>query len=172
MKKSLLLLVLFVLLAALIAPMARAQDRADPAAVLQRRIIGNDLHVPALGHSLGHGGIHHVLNLGQLILGQRAAGKVGDDEARRRIDVAVVAEAIADDERLDALVADGLQDVIEADDGNRAEQFKEKLGAGTLFPKRLGKASEYASLALELLRNSYINGESVRIDSGMRMQPK
>jgi len=56
--------------------------------------------------------------------------------------------------------------------GEASEQFKERLSVGTLFPKRLGKASEYASLALELLRNSYINGESVRIDSGMRMQPK
>ena len=33
-------------------------------------------------------------------------------------------------------------------------------------------AAEYASLALELLTNSYINGESVRIDTGTRMQPK
>lgn len=66
----------------------------------------------------------------------------------------------------------GLIDTPIYGQGEAAEQFKEKLGAGTLFPKRLGKASEYASLALELLRNSYINGESVRIDSGMRMQPK
>ena len=56
--------------------------------------------------------------------------------------------------------------------GEAAEQFKEKLAVQTLFPKRLGHAEEYASLAIELLRNSYINGESVRIDSGMRMQPK
>ena len=56
--------------------------------------------------------------------------------------------------------------------GEAADQFTEKLSAGTLFPKRLGHADEYASLAIELLRNSYINGESVRIDSGMRMQPK
>lgn len=56
--------------------------------------------------------------------------------------------------------------------GEWADQFKEKLGVGTLFPKRLGHAGEFASLALELIHNSYINGESVRIDSGMRMQPK
>ena len=66
----------------------------------------------------------------------------------------------------------GLIDTPIYGQGEAADQFKEKLGAGTLFPKRLGKASEYASLAIELLRNSYINGESVRIDSGMRMQPK
>lgn len=66
----------------------------------------------------------------------------------------------------------GLIDTPIYGQGEASEQFKERLSVGTLFPKRLGKASEYASLALELLRNSYINGESVRIDSGMRMQPK
>ena len=66
----------------------------------------------------------------------------------------------------------GLVDTPIYGTGEAADQFKEKLSAGTLFPKRLGHADEYASLAIELLRNSYINGESVRIDSGMRMQPK
>lgn len=66
----------------------------------------------------------------------------------------------------------GLFDTPIYGQGEAAEQFKEKLGAGCLFPKRLGFASEYAELASELVRNSYINGESVRIDSGMRMQPK
>ncbi len=66
----------------------------------------------------------------------------------------------------------GLIDTPIYGEGEASEQFKERLSVGTLFPKRLGHASEYASLAIELLRNSYINGESVRIDSGMRMQPK
>jgi NAD(P)-dependent dehydrogenase (short-subunit alcohol dehydrogenase family) len=52
------------------------------------------------------------------------------------------------------------------------EDMKNHLKKDTLFPKRLGHAEEYASLAVELLRNSYINGESVRIDTGTRMQPK
>ncbi|MFZ4517350.1 MAG: SDR family NAD(P)-dependent oxidoreductase [Microthrixaceae bacterium] len=52
------------------------------------------------------------------------------------------------------------------------EDMKNHLKKDTLFPKRLGHASEYASLAVELIRNSYINGESVRIDTGTRMQPK
>ena len=41
-----------------------------------------------------------------------------------------------------------------------------------MFPHRLGYSSEFASLALELLSNSYINAESIRIDAGIRMQPK
>ena len=52
------------------------------------------------------------------------------------------------------------------------EDMKNHLKKDTLFPKRLGHSSEYASLAIELLTNSYINGESVRIDTGTRMQPK
>lgn len=53
-----------------------------------------------------------------------------------------------------------------------AQELKDSLTQTTLFPKRMGHPSEYASLALELIRNSYINGESVRIDTGTRMQPK
>ena len=41
-----------------------------------------------------------------------------------------------------------------------------------LFPKRLGYSEEFASLAVELLANSYMNAESIRIDAGIRMQPK
>ena len=66
----------------------------------------------------------------------------------------------------------GLFDTPIYGQGEASEQFKERLSVGTLFPKRLGYPEEYASLAVELLRNSYINGESVRADSGMRMQPK
>ena len=56
--------------------------------------------------------------------------------------------------------------------GPQSDEFKARLGAGVLFPKRLGYAAEYASLAVELLANSYMNAASVRIDAGIRMQPK
>ena len=46
------------------------------------------------------------------------------------------------------------------------------IGATVPFPSRLGKPTEYASLALELLRNSYINGECIRLDGAIRMAPK
>jgi len=36
----------------------------------------------------------------------------------------------------------------------------------------VGAAGEFASLAVELIANSYMNAESVRIDAGIRMQPK
>jgi NAD(P)-dependent dehydrogenase (short-subunit alcohol dehydrogenase family) len=48
-------------------------------------------------------------------------------------------------------------------------QVKEALGASVPFPKRLGNAEEYASLALEMVRNTYFNGEDVRLDGAIRM---
>jgi NAD(P)-dependent dehydrogenase (short-subunit alcohol dehydrogenase family) len=56
--------------------------------------------------------------------------------------------------------------------GPQSDEFKARLGAGVLFPKRLGYSTEFASLAVELLTNSYMNAESIRIDAGIRMQPK
>ena len=56
--------------------------------------------------------------------------------------------------------------------GAASDEFKARLGAGVLFPKRLGYSEEFASLAVELLSNSYMNAESIRIDAGIRMQPK
>jgi NAD(P)-dependent dehydrogenase (short-subunit alcohol dehydrogenase family) len=66
----------------------------------------------------------------------------------------------------------GLIDTPIYGEGPASEEFKARLGAGVLFPKRLGHAEEYASLALEMLRNDYFNAESVRLDAGIRMQPR
>jgi hypothetical protein len=40
------------------------------------------------------------------------------------------------------------------------------------FPKRLGDPSEYASLALELCRNTYMNAQALRLDGGVRFAAK
>jgi len=40
------------------------------------------------------------------------------------------------------------------------------------FPARLGRAEEYASMALEVVHNGYMNGETVRLDGAIRMQPR
>ncbi len=49
------------------------------------------------------------------------------------------------------------------------EKVKEALAASVPFPKRLGNPTEYASLALEMIRNPYFNGEDVRLDGAIRM---
>ena len=40
------------------------------------------------------------------------------------------------------------------------------------FPKRMGNASEYALLVRQIVENPYLNGETIRLDAGMRMQPR
>ncbi|WP_372919270.1 SDR family NAD(P)-dependent oxidoreductase [Sandarakinorhabdus sp.] len=52
------------------------------------------------------------------------------------------------------------------------DNVKAALAATVLFPKRLGIPEEYASLAVEMCRNSYFNGEDVRLDGGIRMAPR
>ena len=66
----------------------------------------------------------------------------------------------------------GLIDTPIYGEGEASAQFKERLQAGVLFPKRLGRSDEFATLAVELLANSYMNAESIRLDGGIRMQPK
>ena len=52
------------------------------------------------------------------------------------------------------------------------DKAKASLGQQVLFPKRLGTVEEYADLALLLITHSYMNGESIRMDGGIRMAPK
>ncbi|MEP7109759.1 MAG: SDR family NAD(P)-dependent oxidoreductase [Ferruginibacter sp.] len=53
-----------------------------------------------------------------------------------------------------------------------SEEAIQSLAAAIPFPKRLGAAGEYARLVLHIIDNSYINGEVIRIDGALRMQPK
>jgi NAD(P)-dependent dehydrogenase (short-subunit alcohol dehydrogenase family) len=46
------------------------------------------------------------------------------------------------------------------------------LNESVPFPKRLGKAEEFASLVMELVRNSYLNAQMFRIDGAIRMPPR
>lgn len=52
------------------------------------------------------------------------------------------------------------------------EQVQDNLKKMVPFPKRLGKAEEYAKLVLHIIDNSYINGEVIRLDGAIRMQEK
>jgi NAD(P)-dependent dehydrogenase (short-subunit alcohol dehydrogenase family) len=69
-------------------------------------------------------------------------------------------------------IAPGLIDTPIYGEGEKAEAFKSKLGASVVFPQRLGHADEFASLALELLTNSYMNGEVIRLDGAVRLPPR
>ena len=52
------------------------------------------------------------------------------------------------------------------------QQVQDALAAMVPFPKRLGKAEEYAQLALFMIEHDYLNGESIRLDGAIRLGPK
>jgi NAD(P)-dependent dehydrogenase (short-subunit alcohol dehydrogenase family) len=69
-------------------------------------------------------------------------------------------------------IAPGLIDTPIYGDGEGAEAFKAKLGESVLFPHRLGSPDELASMVVELVTNSYMNAEVIRVDGGVRLPPK
>lgn len=52
------------------------------------------------------------------------------------------------------------------------EENKEALLSSTQFPHRFGDVKEYAQLAEHIINNTYLNGETIRLDSAMRMEAK
>jgi NAD(P)-dependent dehydrogenase (short-subunit alcohol dehydrogenase family) len=52
------------------------------------------------------------------------------------------------------------------------EEVRESLGRTVPFPSRLGEADEFASLAMHVLKNQMLNGETIRLDGALRMQPR
>jgi NAD(P)-dependent dehydrogenase (short-subunit alcohol dehydrogenase family) len=52
------------------------------------------------------------------------------------------------------------------------EEVRTALGAMVPFPPRLGKPGEYAQLAQAIIENTMLNGETIRLDGAIRMQPK
>ncbi len=52
------------------------------------------------------------------------------------------------------------------------DNVKQALAASVPNPSRLGHPEEYASLAVEMCRNAYFNGEDVRLDGAIRMAPR
>ena len=69
-------------------------------------------------------------------------------------------------------IAPGLIDTPIYGEGEASEEFKAKLGESVLFPKRLGSGEELAFMVMECLTNPYVNGETIRLDAGVRLPPK
>jgi NAD(P)-dependent dehydrogenase (short-subunit alcohol dehydrogenase family) len=53
-----------------------------------------------------------------------------------------------------------------------SDEAKAGLSSSIPFPKRLGIAEEYAKLVMHIVENEYLNGETIRLDGALRMQPK
>jgi 3-hydroxyacyl-CoA dehydrogenase / 3-hydroxy-2-methylbutyryl-CoA dehydrogenase len=56
--------------------------------------------------------------------------------------------------------------------GTLPDQVRASLANQVPFPKRLGQPDEYASLALQIITNVMLNGETIRLDGAIRMQPR
>jgi NAD(P)-dependent dehydrogenase (short-subunit alcohol dehydrogenase family) len=69
-------------------------------------------------------------------------------------------------------IAPGLIDTPIYGEGEGSEAFKTHLGQSVLFPKRLGSGEELAFTVMVLITNPYLNGETIRVDGGIRMPPK
>ena len=52
------------------------------------------------------------------------------------------------------------------------EEAKKALGAQVPYPPRLGEPSEFAQLAKQIVENSMLNGDTIRLDGAIRMAPK
>jgi len=130
---------------------AAAMARTDPLASGQRGVIINTASVAAFDGQIGQaaysaskGGI-----VGMTLPIARDLAVVG-------IRVNTIAPGIIDTPLLAGL----------------PERARESLAAQVLFPKRLGHPDEYAELAYHLIRNDYLNAETIRMDGGIRMPPK
>ncbi len=56
--------------------------------------------------------------------------------------------------------------------GALPEDQRQRLGAGVPYPQRLGQPAEYAQLAVQMIENRMLNGETVRLDGALRMPPR
>jgi NAD(P)-dependent dehydrogenase (short-subunit alcohol dehydrogenase family) len=55
---------------------------------------------------------------------------------------------------------------------NMPQPVQDSLAASVPFPSRFGTAEEYAKLALHIIDNAMLNGETIRLDGALRMAPK
>ncbi|CAI7980903.1 MULTISPECIES: SDR family NAD(P)-dependent oxidoreductase [unclassified Parafrankia] len=56
--------------------------------------------------------------------------------------------------------------------GRLRDDIRDGLAAGVPHPKRLGTPADFGRLATDLLENSYLNGEVIRLDGALRMAPR
>jgi len=100
--------------------------------------------------------------IGQIPYASSKAGIVGmtlvaaRDLASKGIRVATIAPGVMDTPILDRIRPD----------------VKQALEASVPNPRRLGRPSEFADLALAIIGNPYLNGETIRLDGAIRMAPR
>ncbi len=56
--------------------------------------------------------------------------------------------------------------------GKAGDELEAYWGPQVPHPKRMGRASEYATLVASIIENDYLNGEVIRLDGALRFPPK
>jgi NAD(P)-dependent dehydrogenase (short-subunit alcohol dehydrogenase family) len=56
--------------------------------------------------------------------------------------------------------------------GRLREDIRDGLAASVPHPKRLGEPAEFGRLAVDILENAYLNGQTIRLDGSIRMAPR
>lgn len=130
---------------------ADAMIRTDPAVDGERGVIINTASVAAYDGQIG-----------QAAYGASKAAVVGltlpmaRDLSRNGIRVMTIAPGIFETPMLLSM----------------PQEVQDALGQMVPFPSRLGRPAEYAHLAKTIIENSMMNGETIRLDGAIRMQPK
>jgi NAD(P)-dependent dehydrogenase (short-subunit alcohol dehydrogenase family) len=130
---------------------AAAMAQNEPVAGGERGVVVNTASVAAFDGQIG-----------QLAYSASKGGIVGmtlpaaRDLASYGIRVVTIAPGIFDTPLLGAL----------------PEEIRKSLGAQVPFPSRLGQPQEYAALAKHIIENQMLNGEVIRLDGALRMQPR
>jgi NAD(P)-dependent dehydrogenase (short-subunit alcohol dehydrogenase family) len=130
---------------------AEAMGKTEPAESGERGIIINTASVAAYDGQIG-----------QAAYGASKAAVVGltlpmaRDLARSGVRVMTIAPGIFETPMLMGM----------------PEEVRDALGKMVPFPPRLGLPSEYAQLARAIIENVMLNGETIRLDGAIRMQPK
>ncbi|WP_017538729.1 MULTISPECIES: SDR family NAD(P)-dependent oxidoreductase [Nocardiopsis] len=136
--------------------------RLAAAAMSETEPVGEDGERGAIVNTASLAGIEG--QIGQIAYSSSKGGVIGMTLPAAR-DLAAIGVTVN-------TVAPGILDTPIYGQGPESEAFKERLAAPVPFPKRLGTADEFGRLVRSLLEISYINGEVVRIDGGLRMPPK
>src|SRR5262249_2543825 len=101
---------------------------------------------------------------GQLAYSASKAGVIGMTVPAAR-DLAVIGVRVN-------TICPGILDTPIYGTGPASEEFRARLTAPVVFPKRMGTSAEFAALVRSLIENDYMNAEVIRLDGGIRFQPK
>ncbi len=130
---------------------AHAMERNEPNSQGERGVIINTASVAAFDGQVGQAA--YAASKGGIV---GMTLPIARDLARSGIRVVTIAPGLFNTPLLAAL----------------PEEAKESLGKQVPFPSRLGEPAEYAQLAQQIVENSMLNGETIRLDGAIRMAPR